>query len=97
MAGPAMTRPDCMTYAHLAEAAGKLTTAQGNIDDPAPLLRAMYELLALADRIRTHVPTPKSKPEREIWVTIDELKACYKRDRPEIETRSPGHVPGCRA
>ena len=86
MAGLGTTRPDCMTYAHLAEAVGKLTTAQGNIDDPSPLLRATHELLALADRIRTHLPTPMSKPERETWVTIDEMKACYERDRPEIET-----------
>jgi hypothetical protein len=85
MTGLGMTRPNCMTYAHLAEAVGKLTTAQGNIDDPAPLLRATHELLALADRIRIHVPTPIPKPERDAWATIDQLKACYERDRTEIE------------
>jgi hypothetical protein len=47
-----------MTCAHPFGSARKLTTAHGIATDPAPLLRATYELLALADRIRTHVPTP---------------------------------------
>jgi hypothetical protein len=66
--------------------------SRGNIDDQAPLLRATYELLALADCIRMHVPTPLSKPERETWVIIDKLTACYERDRPENRDCSPGHV-----
>jgi hypothetical protein len=86
IAGLANTRPDCMTYAHLAEASGNLTAALANTDDPAPLLRATYEMLAIAGRIRIHVPTPMPKLERETWATIDELRACYDRDRTEIET-----------
>jgi hypothetical protein len=87
MAGLGMTRPDSMTYAHLYGFVDKLTTAQCDIDDPKPLLRATYELLGMANRIRpTATSGPMSKLERETWATIDQLRACYERDRTEIET-----------
>ncbi len=87
MAGLYGRQRDRMTYALLVEAASKVTEAQGNIDDPAPLLRACYEFTSLADRIRLHAQSqPMTRQERETWTVIDELKAAYQRDKTEIET-----------
>jgi hypothetical protein len=86
MQGLGMHGPDTFTYTHLHEAVGKLASAQTVIDDPAPLLQATREVLALAGRLRMHAQ-PYKFPEAEtvIWGIIDDLKACYERDRGQIE------------
>lgn len=87
MAGLGVNQRDSMTYVHLHEMVYKATEALRDIENPAPLLRAVYELLGMADRIRLHATSGSmSKLERATWGTIDQLKACYERDRHEIET-----------
>lgn len=65
MAGLGVSQRDSMTYVHLCELVYKATEALRDIEDPAPLLRAIYELLGMADRIRLHAASgPMSKLER---------------------------------
>ena len=54
---------------------------------PEPLLKAVQAVLGIAGRLRPAVDAQAAtgRPEREVWAWIDELKACYERDRPEIE------------
>lgn len=52
MVGLGIHRPDTFTYAHLREAVDRVATVQTVIDDPAPLLQATQEILALADVMR---------------------------------------------
>jgi hypothetical protein len=87
MAGLGMHRPDSVTWTHLHEPVDQLASAQCITDDPEPLLRAAQTVLGIADRVRlTAEAQPSiSKAERAIWPIIDELKACYERDRPQIE------------
>ena len=87
MAGLGMYQPDSVTWTHLHEPVDKLQAAQGVTNDPAPLLRASWELLGWASRIRTAVDgQPRlTKAEREVWSTITELRACYDRDHADIE------------
>jgi hypothetical protein len=42
-------------------------------------------VLALADWLRPHAEPLQTKAERETWRTVDELKACFERDRGRIE------------
>lgn len=86
MHGLGMRRPDSFTYAHLHEVVDKLASAMTVIDDPAPLLQATRDVLALADLLRPHAqPFKFPEAEGEIWGTIGGLKACYERDRGQIE------------
>jgi hypothetical protein len=86
MQGLGMHRPDTFTYAHLHEAVDKLATAQTVIDDPRPLLQATREVLALAGVLRLHAqPFKFPEAEGEIWDILDDLKACYERDRGQIK------------
>ena len=86
MAGLWNVRRDGMTYTHLNEQVETLTNALGNTDDPALMLRAAFEVTAMARQIRLSVTSQRmSKEERETWNTIDELIACYDRDHKEIE------------
>jgi len=78
-------RPDAFTYAHLYELVDKLASAMTVIDDPAPLLQATRDVVALAERLRQYAQPFKVEGERETWDVIDELKACYERDRGQIE------------
>ena len=81
-----MQRPDSFTYAHLHEAVDKLATAQCVTDDPAPLLQATRDVLALAELLRPHATAqPFAVEAAAIWEILDELKACYERDRGRIE------------
>jgi hypothetical protein len=65
MLGLGMHRPDTFTYAHLHEAVDKLVTAQCVTDDPAPLLQAAGEVLALpAHRARPQAGRADSQPPR---------------------------------
>ena len=56
VAGLGMTRPDCMTYARLAESVGMPTTAQGNIDDPAPTAHQVMSKVAELERHLADAP-----------------------------------------
>jgi hypothetical protein len=86
MQGLGMHRPDTFTYAHLHESVDKLAASQTVIDDPLPLLQATWEVLALAGVLRPHAqPFQFPRAEREVWDMLDDLKACYERDRGQIE------------
>jgi hypothetical protein len=56
MLGLGMHRPDTFTCAHLHEAVDKLVTAQCVTEDPAPLLQAAGDVLALADVLPSTPP-----------------------------------------
>jgi hypothetical protein len=66
----------------------KLVTAQCVTDDPAPLLQAAGDVLALADVLRPNATAQPftTEAEQEIWEILGELKACYGRDRGQIQT-----------
>jgi hypothetical protein len=66
----------------------KLVTAQCVTDDPAPLLQAAGDVLALADVLRPNATAQPftTEAEQEIWEILGELKACYERDRGQIQT-----------
>ena len=66
----------------------KLVTAQCVTDDPAPLLQAAGDVLALADVLRPNATAQPftTEAEQEIWGILGELKACYERDRGQIQT-----------
>jgi hypothetical protein len=87
MLGLGMQRPDTFTYAHLHEAVDQLVTAQCVTDDPAPLLQATRDVLALAEVMHLHATAQSFEVEAEgvIWEILGELKACYERDRGQIE------------
>jgi hypothetical protein len=87
MLGLGMQRPDTFTYTHLHEVVDKLSSAQCVTDDPGPLLQAARDVLALAELLKPHATAHPFtvKTEREIWDALAELKACYERDRGQIE------------
>jgi hypothetical protein len=64
----------------------KLVTAQCVTDDPAPLLQAAGDVLALADVLRPNATAQPftTEAEQEIWEILGELKACYERDRGQL-------------
>ena len=67
----------------------KLVTAQCVTDDPAPLLQAAGDVLALADVLRPNATAQPSRPRpnrRYGRSILGELKACYERDRGQIQT-----------
>ena len=61
----------------------KLVTAQCVTDDPAPLLQAAGDVIALADVLRPNATAQPftTEAEHEIWDILGELKACCERDR----------------
>jgi hypothetical protein len=87
MLGLGMQRPDTFTYTQLHEAVDKLVDAQCVTDDPTPLLQATRDVLALAELLHPHATAQPFEVEAEgaIWEILDELKACYERDRGQIE------------
>ena len=88
MAGLALRDPGSVTNFYLRERVLKLSDAQGEVNDPAPLLTATAVVLAGKQGIAAKVPPPDeiSKSERDVWETLDELEACYRRDKGAIET-----------
>jgi len=86
MVGLGLHQPDSLIRAHLYEMVDTMTTEQTNIEDPAPLLLAVRSVVAMADRLRATVEAgPMTRPEKETWAALGELRACYYRDRQEIE------------
>src|SRR5579859_1631666 len=87
MAALAVRDPATVTNIHLRERVVRLSDAQSIIDDPAPLLEATRVVLAGANGIASQVPNrdDMSEWERGVWAMLDELSACYQRDRSEIE------------
>jgi hypothetical protein len=86
MAGLGLHQPHSPIRAHLYEPVDTMTTAQTNAEDPAPLLEAVRGVVAMSDRLRATVEAgPMTRPEKETWAALGELRACYDRDRPEIE------------
>jgi hypothetical protein len=87
MAGLAMRDHESMTNICLREPVLKLSDAQVNVKDPQPLLDAAKIVIDAKDTIAGRVPArdEMSKWERDVWEVLDELEACYRRDRREIE------------
>lgn len=84
-----MTAPGTVTGVRLADAVRDLSVAQGMMDnplliDPAPLLDATGLLLTVADAIAPDQVSRRPQ-ERAVWEALAELRACYSRDRGEIE------------
>jgi hypothetical protein len=88
MAALAMRDPDSVTNFYLRDRVLKLSDAQGVIDNPAPMLEATKLVVATARNIKSEVRSrdTMSEWERDVWPVLDELDACYQRDRREIET-----------
>jgi hypothetical protein len=88
MAALAMRDPNTVTNIHLRDRILRLSDTQGVINDPVPLLEATRVVLAGANGIRGRVPSrdAMSEWERGVWDVLDELGACYQRDKREIET-----------
>lgn len=85
MVGLGMHQPQSVIF-NLREAVDAMTTAQTNTEDPALLLQAVRGVVALADRLQATVEaSPMTRSERETWAALGELRACYDRDRQEIE------------
>ncbi len=88
MAALAMRDPDTTTCRYLRERVIHLSEAQRNIMNPAPLLKATEVVLTGQAPHRGQVPARNVMSEWEcaVWGILDELDACYQRDKPEIET-----------
>ena len=88
MAALAMRSPDTITCRYLRERVIQLSEAQRDITDPRPLLEATEVVLRAKNHMAGKVPTRDvmSEWERAVWEILDELDACYQRDKPEIET-----------
>jgi hypothetical protein len=87
MAGLAMRDHETLTNVYLREPVLKLSDAQGDVKDPAPFLDATKIVLEAKDAIAAKVSAREkmSRYERDVWEILDELEACYRRDRREIE------------
>lgn len=87
MAGLAMRDPDTLTNIELREPVLRLSDAQGTVKNPAPLLDATEIIVKAKNAISGKVSArdAMSKWERDVWEVLDELVACYRRDRQEIE------------
>jgi hypothetical protein len=87
MAGLAMRDPDSVTNFYLRQRVLKLSDAQGNVKDPEPFLDATAIVVATKQEIGGQVLPREamSEWERAVWEILDELEACYQRDRREIE------------
>lgn len=88
MAALVLSYPDSVTSFHLRDRVDRLSTAQGVIDNPAPLLEATKVVLAAANGIKGQLPPGQAMPteERAVWNILEELDICYRRDHTEIET-----------
>ena len=85
--------------AHLHEAVDKLVTAQCVTDDPAPLLQAAGDVLALADVLRPNATAQPftTEAEQEIWeILLDQLHRPHRvvLARDEQEPGEVGDVGG---
>ena len=87
MAGLAMRDPDCVTNIYLREPVLRLSDAQVKVKDPAPFLDATEAVVDAKKAIADQVPArdAMSDWERSVWEVLDELEACCRRDRREIE------------
>jgi len=87
MAGLAMRDPDSVTNIYLREPVLKLSDAQAKVKDPALLLDATEVVVDAKNAIAGQVPVrdAMSEWERSVWEVLDELEACCRRDRREIE------------
>jgi hypothetical protein len=87
MAGLAMRDPDSATNVYLREPVLRMSDAQATVKDPAPLLEATGVVVDAKIGITGQVPArdAMSEWERGVWEVLDELEACYRRDRREIE------------
>ena len=87
MAGLAMRDPDSVTNFYLREPVLRLSDAQAKVKDPAPLLDATEVVVDAKNAITGQVPACEamSEWERSVWEVLDELEACCRRDRREIE------------
>lgn len=83
----AMRDPDTITCRALREQVIQLSEAQSNIMNPKPLLEATDAVLKAKHHIAGKVPARNvmSEWERAAWDILDELDACYQRDKSEIE------------
>jgi hypothetical protein len=87
MAAVAMRDPGSATNIHLREPVLRLSDAQVKVKDPTPFLDATEAVVDAKSTITGHVPArdAMSEWERRVWEVLDELEACYRRDRREIE------------
>jgi hypothetical protein len=88
MAALVTAYPGSTTSIHLRDRVAQLSTAQGVIDDPGPLLEATKVVVAAANGIEGQLPSREAMPteERAVWNILEELDICYQRDHREIET-----------
>jgi hypothetical protein len=88
MAALVMSCPASVTSFYLRDRVDRLSTAQGIIDNPEPLLEATKVVLAAANGIKGQLPPGEAMPaeERAVWNILEELDICYQRDHLEIET-----------
>jgi hypothetical protein len=88
MAGLAMRDPDSVTNFYLRQRVLRLSDAQVEVKSPKPLLEATQIVVATKQEIAGQVPPREamSEWERGVWEVLDELEACYRRDKREIET-----------
>jgi hypothetical protein len=86
MAALAMRDPNTITCRGLREQIIELSEAQRNIMNPTPLLEATEAILKAKHDIAGNVPARNvmSEWERAVWEILDELDACYQRDKSEI-------------
>lgn len=84
--GLAMRDPNTVTCAYLREPVSQLSDSQCVITEPGPLLEAVGAVLEAGRGIPT-LPHREAMSdwERAVWEALDELSACYERDRAEIE------------
>jgi hypothetical protein len=87
MAALAMRDHETLTNICLREPVLRLSDAQGEVKDPTPLLDATRVIVDAKAAIVGKIPAREkmSRYERDVWETLDELEACYRRDRREIE------------
>lgn len=87
MTGLAMRDPDSVTNIELRQPMIRLHDGMCVTDNPAPLLDATAGVVNAKNAITGAVPprAEMSEYERSVWEVLDELEACYQRDKVGIE------------
>lgn len=87
MTGLAMRDPDSVINVYLREPMLRLHDGMCVTDNPAPLLDATAGVVEAKNAIAGTVPPREamSEYERSVWQVLDELEACYQRDKDGIK------------
>jgi len=101
MTGLAMRDPDTVTNIELRPPMIRLHDGMCVTDIPTPLLEATEGVVRAKNAIAGAVPPREamSEYERAVWEVLDELEACYQRDKGEIRMAhevmsKAGMIPG---